>query len=144
MKLALLLLLPTPLLAAGTKHFTLSATFEPPTKAGGQGAIAVSFVPQDPDVKVNQEPGPRIKLDPAQQVLVDKQPPAPTHVTPYDPDTARYLDPAQPVRFPVALAAGARKGRQTLRANVTYFYCSKREGWCRKGTDEVELPVTVP
>jgi hypothetical protein len=143
MKLALFLLT-TPLLAAGTKHFTLSASFEPSTKAGAPAAIAVNFVPQDPDVKINQEPGPRLKLDPAQQVLVDKQPPAPTHVTPYDPDTARYLDPGQPVRFPVAIASGAPKGRQAVHASVTYFYCSKREGWCRKGTDEVELAVTVP
>jgi hypothetical protein len=31
-----------------------------------------------------------------------------------------------------------------VKGNVTYFYCSKREGWCRKGTSEVTFVVNVP
>jgi hypothetical protein len=30
-----------------------------------------------------------------------------------------------------------------VKATVTYFYCSQREGWCRKGTSDVEFPVDV-
>jgi hypothetical protein len=26
---------------------------------------------------------------------------------------------------------------------VTYFYCSKSAGWCRKGSAEVNVPVTI-
>jgi hypothetical protein len=103
--------------------------------------VAVTFVPRDPDVKINEEPEPRLKLDPAQAVLVDKQRPPSGTVKSYDPDTAAYLDLSRPVSFPVALAKGAPKGRRTVTATVTYFYCSKREGWCRKGTTEVEFVV---
>ena len=142
--MSLSLLLFTGLLAAGPQHFTLSARFEPAAKAGAPAAIAVSFVPADPEVHINQEPPPRLKLDPTQNVLVDKQPPPPTRVVPYDPDTAKYLDTRLPVGFAVAWAPGAPKGPQLVRATVTYFYCSKREGWCRKGSTEVEIPVTVP
>jgi hypothetical protein len=106
--------------------------------------VAVTFAPLDPDVHVNLEPAPRIKLDPAQRVLVDKQPPPPSRVATFDPETTRYLDPALPVYFPVALVAGAPKGSQSVKATVTYFYCSKREGWCRKGTAELNVPVSVP
>ena len=140
MSLALLLI---PLFAAGPKHFTLLARFEPPPDAKALGAVSVAFTPLDPDVQINQEPAPRLKLDPAQKLLVDKQlPPAP--VAGFDPDKARYLDPKLPVRFPVAWAPEAPRGSQLVEANVTYFYCSKREGWCRKGTDEIEVPVSVP
>ena len=134
--LALALLLGSP-----STIVDVSATFVPAGK-GTQPAISVVLQPRDPAVHVNEAPGPRLKLDPAQAVLVDKQGPAPKGVV-YDPATAKYLDPAIPVMFPVAVAPGAGKGVQGVKASVTYFYCSKTEGWCRKGTTEVEVPVTV-
>ena len=41
-------------------------------------------------------------------------------------------------------APGLARGDHEAKATVTYFYCSKRDGWCRKGTAELEIPVTVP
>jgi hypothetical protein len=131
------------LLATGPQHFDLTAKFEPPARPGANGSIAVTFRGTDPDIHINETPAPRLRLGAEQAVLVDKQPPAPDKVQPYDPDTARYLDIALPVYFPVAVAAGAPKGAQTIPANVTYFYCSKRQGWCRKGTTEVAVTVDV-
>jgi hypothetical protein len=84
-----------------------------------------------------------LKLDAGEAVLADKQGPPP-RFTAYDPENARYLDPAVPVHLPVAVKPTAPRGRHTVKAKVTYFYCSKREGWCRKGTDDVEFPVSVP
>jgi hypothetical protein len=139
-----LIALPAAAFAAGPRHFIVTASFVPPAKAGSDGAIAVTFSPQDPEVYVNEEPAPRLKLDAAQSVLVDKQPPPPARVAAFDPETARYLAPKAPVRFPVALAPGATKGPQSVKATVTYFYCSKREGWCRKGATDVEVALTVP
>lgn len=130
--------------SAGPRHFDVAASFVPPEKAGGAGAIAVRFASRDPDVHINEEPAPRLKLDLEQVVLVDKQPPAPKTVPVYDPETARYLDLGKPVRFPVAFAPNAPRGPQTVGASVVYFYCSQREGWCRRGTADLEVAVTVP
>jgi hypothetical protein len=131
-------------LAAAPQHFTVTAAFAPPAKPGANAAIEVTFSGRDPEIHINEEPAPRLKLDPAQAVLLDKQP-APTASAPvFDPDKARYLDLSFPVVFPVAFASGAPRGTQTVKGAVTYFYCSKREGWCRKGTTEVEVPVKVP
>ena len=143
MKLATLALLlaPAGALASGGEHFDVTASFVPPSKPGRPGAVAVTFVPKDPDVHINEEPEPRLKLDPLQTVLVDRQRPAPSRVAPFDPETAKYLDTALPVSFPVAWAGKAPKQPQLVSATVTYFYCSKREGWCRKGTTEVEVSV---
>jgi hypothetical protein len=137
-------LAPAVLLAAGPQHFTLTAAYQPPAKASANGAIALTFVATDPDVHINEAPAPRIKLDPVQSVLVDKQAPAPERVEAFDPEKAKYLDLSLPVIFPVAIARGAPKGAQTVLATATYFYCSKRAGWCRKGTTDVSVTVNVP
>jgi hypothetical protein len=129
---------------AAPRHFDVAATFEPARKAGALPSVAVSFSPLDPDVHINEEPAPRLKLDVEQTVLVDKQAPPSDKTADWDPDRAKYLDLAKPVRFPVALAKGAPKGSQSVKATVIFFYCSSREGWCRRGTSELEVPVTVP
>jgi hypothetical protein len=130
--------------AAGPQHFTLLASYAPPAKAAVNGTIAISFVPTDPEIHINEAPAPRLKLDATQTILVDKQAPLAERVTPYDPATAKYIDLALPLTFPVAIAKGAPKGAQSVAATVTYFYCSKREGWCRKGNSEIAVSVNVP
>jgi hypothetical protein len=101
----------------------------------------VLFTAKDPDVKINEAPAPRLKLDASQSVLVskasDRKEPDAT------PENPRYLDLATPVRFPVELGAAATKGTHLVKGSVAYFYCSKREGWCRKGTTDVEIPVLL-
>lgn len=145
MKRLLLLLLVLPAgLAAGPRHFDLLASWEPPAVGGEDGTVAVSFRALDPDVKLNETPAPRLKLDLMDAVLVDRQPPAPRRVPVYDPLTAKYLDLDEPVRFPVALSPTAPRGSQTVQAEVVYFYCSVREAWCRRGTADVEITVAVP
>ena len=130
-------------LSAAARHFDVIATFEPAKKAGGEGAIAVTFRALDPDVKVNETPAPRLKLDLAQTLLEDRQPQAPPHVPDFDPATARYLDTSQPLRFPVAVSRAATSGAHEVKANLVYFYCSTREAWCRRGSAELLIPVTV-
>jgi hypothetical protein len=131
-------------LGAAPRHFDVVAAFEPPRKRGALAYVAVSFSPLDPDVHINEEPPPRLKLDAEQLVLVDKQPPPPEKVSDWDPDNPRYIDLGKPVRFPVAFAVAAPRGGQTVKATVVYFYCSSREGWCRRGAADVEVPVSVP
>ena len=73
---AVLVLASAAAMAVG-EHFTVSAAYVPPAKPKAAASVAVTFIPADPDVKINQEPAPRLKLDPEQVVLVDRQPPAP-------------------------------------------------------------------
>lgn len=139
----LLVLLPALAEAGPLRHFDVVASFVPPRKPGAPAGVAVSFRALDPDVRVNESPAPRLKLDLAQFVLVDRQPPAPSQVPDYDPLTARYLDLSHPVLFPVAIAPAAPRGEQLVKASVVFFYCSQREAWCRRGTTQVEIPVSV-
>jgi hypothetical protein len=125
----------------GRVHFDVEAVFEPAARKGQDDAIVVTFTPRDPDVKINEDPAPSLKLDPLQLVLEDRQKPAIGHGPAADPEAAKYLDLAKPVRFPVARSAQAPPGPQNVRASVTYFYCSTREGWCRRGKADMEVAV---
>jgi hypothetical protein len=140
---SLLALVPAAALALPLQHFDVTAAFNPAKTAAANAAVAVTFRSLDPDVKINETPAPRLKLDLAQTVLVDRQPPPSSQVPDYDPLTARYLDIARPVLFPVAIAPTAPRGAQEVKASVVYFYCSTREAWCRRGTADLLIPVTV-
>ena len=120
----------------------LEASFVPPARGASAGAVLVHFMPLSEGVKVNQEPAPRLRLETA-GVLLDRQPPA-RHASSVDPDFARYIEPREPVRFPVAVDPQARPGRYVVRATVSYSYCSKAQGWCRKGSQPVDIPVEIP
>ena len=139
----LVALVPAAALVAPARHFDVTAAFTPAKTASANAAVAVTFRALDPDVRVNETPAPRLKLDLAQTVLVDRQAPASSQVPDYDPLTARYLDTAKPVLFPVAIAPTAPKGAHEVKASVVYFYCSTREAWCRRGTVDVLVPVDV-
>lgn len=144
-KAILLALLPVATQAASARHFDVTAAFAPAHKAGGSAAVVVTFRPIDPDVRLNETPAPRLSLDLTQIVLVDRQAPVSSQVPDYDPLSAKYLDTARPVSFPVGIAPTAPKGTHEVKASVVFFYCSTREAWCRRGTADVLIPaVTVP
>jgi hypothetical protein len=117
----------------GSPHFAVSGEYRP-GKTASAGEVAVTFTARDPDVKINVTPAPRLKLDEAQKVLAER----PTSKRPVDEE--KYIDTTFPVVFPVA-RLGPAHGDATVKGSVTYYYCSHREGWCRKGTADLEIPV---
>jgi hypothetical protein len=125
-----------------SQHFDVSAAYEAPLKKGAPANIVVEFRRKDPDVNINEEPAARLKFAPGSP-LVAPPPPKSTGVLP-DPATAHYLDLARPLRFSVTAAPDAAKGLSKVKTNVSYFYCSKRENWCRKGTADFDLAVVLP
>jgi hypothetical protein len=132
------------LLASPPAFVDVHARFEPPASAGAEGAVVVTLTPVVSAVVVNEMPSPRLTLDPQQKVLVDRQPKKASGGASVDPEHTKALDPKVPVRFPVAIAADAARGTHAVKATVIYFFCSKAEGWCRKGKTEIELAVSVP
>jgi hypothetical protein len=130
--------------SARADRVSVTASYVPPPKAGANGAVSVTFATGDPDVRVNRDPAPRLTLDADQRVLVDKQPPRARRGGSADVEAAGFFEPGTAVTFPVALGPAAKSGRHDVDGVVTYFYCSKRDGWCRKGTAEIDIPVSVP
>ena len=128
--------------AMPSPHFDVSAAYEAPAKKGASASIVFEFKKKDPDVNINEEPAPRIKFA-AGSPLVAPPPPKSSGVIP-DPSTAHYLDLSKSVRIPVTTAPDAAKGLSTVKTTLSYFYCSKRENWCRKGTADFDLSVILP
>lgn len=128
--------------ALPSPHFEVAAAYEAPAKPGAPAYIVVEFKRKDPDVNINEDPAPRIKFD-AGSPLVAPPPPKSSGVIP-DPSSAHYLDLARPVRFPVSRAPQAGAGLSKVHTSLSYFYCSKRENWCRKGTADFDLAVVLP
>ena len=128
--------------AVPSQHFEVSAGYEPQAKKGMPSYVVFEFKKKDQDVNINEEPAPRLKFA-AGSPLVAPLPPKSSGITP-DPANARYLDLAKPVRFAVSSAPNAPKGLSTVKTTVSYFYCSKRENWCRKGTADFDLGVVLP
>jgi len=124
-----------PASSAAAAHFEVSAEFRP-ARAPGTGEVAVTFAAKDPDVKVNTRPAPRLKLDADQKILADKPGARPDA----GPEEAMYLDTTFPVVFPVAVVERPRSAA-TVKGSLTYYYCSQRQGWCRKGTALLTIPV---
>lgn len=125
-------------------HFDVTASFTP-ARGNAPGEVAVQFVAKDPDVKINEVPAPRLKLDAGPAAVVPPaRPVAPAKGAAAPAGPGHYLDLTLPVTFPVTLAPGTPRGSQEARGTVTYFYCSKREGWCRRGVAEVSFPIAVP
>jgi len=115
-------------------HFDITAQYHP-GKAAGTGEVAVTFAPKDPDVRINTTPPPRLRLDEGQKLLAEKTPARPAAAP-----AEKYLDLTFPVVFPVSVT-GPVASEQTVKGALTYYYCSHREGWCRKGTADLEIPV---
>jgi hypothetical protein len=129
--------------ATTTPDVRMEASYQAPGQPGASGAILVRFVPRSPEIRVNEEPPPRLRLE-GGGVLLDRQPPARAGATIVEPDLARYLDPAVPVRFAVAPDPRASGGTHVVRASVSYAYCSKTQGWCKRATQPIEVEVKLP
>ena len=124
---------------APSPHFDVAVAYE--ARKGAAGEVAVTFTAKDPDVKINEAPAPKLKLEEGAPVaLAPATAPAPK---PAAGGPGKYLDLTLPVTFPVTVAAGTAKGEHAAKGTLTYFYCSKREGWCRKGTAPVAFSVPV-
>jgi hypothetical protein len=126
-------------------HFDVRATFSAPRR-GAPAEVAVQFVAKDPDVKINEVPAPRLKLSsgPATVVTSPAKPSSAAKDGGSGSEPGNYLDLTLPVTFPVTVDPSAARGSHDVKGTVTYFYCSKREGWCRKGTADVAFPIAVP
>lgn len=127
--------------AMPSPHFDVTAGYEAPVKKGAPAHIVFEFKKKDPDVNINEEPAPRLKFA-AGSPLVAPAPPKSSGAIP-DPATAHYIDISKPVRIQVTQAPDATKGLSTVKTSLSYFYCSKRENWCRKGTADFDLAVVL-
>ncbi len=118
----------------------LEPEFKAPTpiKAGAKGEIVVSFKVLE-GYAISREPLPiTLKLNEVQGLKLEKT----TFATPAEDPKAKdeyYVDlPA--LRIPLT---AAKAGKYEVSGKLTYFFCSKTDGFCSRQAVDVKAPVTI-
>jgi hypothetical protein len=108
-----------------------------PIKAGKKADVAVSFV-VDSRYKINRDPKISLSVTPVAGVTVEKKQIEASGVDPKAKDEY-YVDLPT---LKLAVTA-AKAGKFELPGKLTYFFCSKSDGFCSKQSVDVKIPVTV-
>ena len=108
-----------------------------PVKAGVKGALTVSFSVAK-GYAVNRTPPVSLKLTPASGIRLDKTEFSTPSADPKSKDEY-YVDVPS---LTVAVTA-AKPGRYEIPGKLTYFFCSKSDGFCSKQAFDVKIPLQV-
>lgn len=138
MKTALALLLITQLVAPNVKlPQIMTASFSPtaPVKAGRQANLTVSFSVLK-EYKINREPTIVLEIKPVSGVKLDA---TTIEASPVDKKSTDEYYVILPT-LKVGLTA-AKAGKYELPGKLTYFFCSKTDGFCAKQTVDVKIPL---
>ncbi len=122
----------------------LSVSVAPSAVAPGDRArITVRLDPID-GVQINRYPQITLKV-PARDGLVPATEIAVGNSAPPAPGTAEtnYFDIVDPLEIDLQVEPSAPRGKHTLSAKLTYFYCVKASGFCAPKKTSVEIPLQV-
>jgi hypothetical protein len=141
MKSALVLLLLAQLVAPkSTLPQVMSAKFSAPAtavKAGRKAEVTVSFAVIN-GFKINRDPKISLDVKPVTGVKLEK---ASIEASPIDPKAKDEYFVTLPT-LKVGLTA-AKAGKYELPGKLTYFFCSKADGFCSKQSVDVKIPLLV-
>jgi hypothetical protein len=146
--LSLIVMLAVGALSAGPKPpenpAKLSLVVKPGVVDPGQTArLTLKVLPKD-GIKINRYP--KIKLTipeveglvlAAEGTLGNPKPP------PVDNPESNYFDDPEPLEMEMRFSPEATSGRKKIDAQVKYFYCVAKSGFCAPFKTDIKIPVTV-
>jgi hypothetical protein len=117
----------------------LTPSYKPtaPIVAGKKGEIAISFSLLK-DFAINRTPQMNLKLEAVEGVRLEKT----TFMSsPDDPKSKdEYYVDLPVLRIPVT---ASKPGRYEIPGKLTYFFCSKTDGFCSRQIIDVKVPVSA-
>lgn len=140
MKIALITLLLAQLVAPnGGLPQVMSAKFSTPPsmKAGRKADVTVSFNVVN-GYKINRDPKVSLAVTPVAGITLEKKA---VEASPVDPKSRDEYYVDLPT-LKVGVTA-AKAGKYELPGKLTYFFCSKKDGFCSKQTVDVKIPLQV-
>jgi hypothetical protein len=108
-----------------------------PIKAGRKADVTVSFSVVN-GYKINRDPKVSLALTPVPGVALEKKA---IEASPVDPKSKDEYFVDLPV-LKVGVTA-AKAGKYELPGKLTYFFCSKTDGFCSKQTVDIKIPLQV-
>jgi hypothetical protein len=122
----------------------LSVVVRPADVDPGQATqITLKVIPKD-GIKINRYP--KIKLTvpevdglvlASEGTLGNPKPP------PVDNPESNYFDEPEPLVMEMQFSPEAPSGKKKIEAQVKYFYCVAKSGFCAPFKTEIKIPVTV-
>ena len=140
MQTALTLLMMVQLVAPNiTIPQVMSAKFTSgsPVKAGRKANVAVSFIVKN-GYKINRDPTITLDLTPVKGVTLESKSIEASSVD--KKSTDEYYVDLPTMRVGVT---AAKAGNYELPGKLTYFFCSKSDGFCSKQSVDVKIPLQV-
>jgi hypothetical protein len=108
-----------------------------PAKAGRKANVTVAFDLRN-GYKINREPRITLNLSPVAGVKVDS---TDIEASPVDKKaTDEYYVDLPTLRVGVT---ASKAGKYEIPGKLTYFFCSKADGFCSKQTVDVKIPLRV-
>ena len=110
---------------------------------GGEAEVTVKVSPR-PGIKLNRYPRIRVAV-PGVEGLVAAAEGSVGNDAPPPPDRleGNYFESAEPLRLKLRLDGAAAKGKHTIEAKLSYFYCVAASGFCAPAKEILRIPVTV-
>jgi hypothetical protein len=101
----------------------------------GRGKLVLSFEP-DSRYDFNRTPPITVEIEPASGIEWDRTRQLPRDGRPTE--GSQYFGKIQPVEFTYTVSASSRP---EVRIKVTYFYCSKKDGYCAREVKPLVIPL---
>lgn len=103
-------------------------------KPGDEAKLIINFQPAK---------GILINLKPPITVEIDKKIAILKNIELSKSRSGEYLDHNKPITQIIKLNRNIKPGKVKIKGNLTYYYCSEKEGWCTKANQNIELNITV-
>ena len=121
---------------AAAEKLAVTAKVESLTKSAGKGRLILSFRPS-PEFDINRTPPITVDIESAPGIEWDRTRQLPRDGKPSD--SSQYFGKILPVEFTYTLSPSARP---EAKVKVTYFYCSKKDGYCARENKPLVVPLT--
>ncbi len=103
-------------------------------KPASEAKLYINFLPQN---------GILINVDPPIELQIDKKIGTLHKLELPKSKNGKYLDHNKPVIQTIKLNKNLKPGKFKLNGNLTYFYCSEKEGWCSKAQQKIEINIII-
>ena len=122
----------------------LDIAVAPDTVVAGEHARVTLKIKPIEGVKINRYPMIKLKV-PAQEGLVLAAQAEIGNSSPPPPDQldANYYKTVDSLELDLPLEAGISSGKHEIEANLTYFYCVSKSGFCAPARVAVTIPLAV-
>ncbi len=101
-----------------------------------EGKISFTFQPKN-GIHINTEPVPEINFDSSTTIIENGK------FLPLSKTKKEYLETTKPVVYQFTIPKNTSAGKYIIKGELTYFYCSDKEGWCNRFIQSFELPIEI-